>query len=71
MDISKWKSDSQNYCSKCNSDNIIELVWVLEGGEPVFQKFTGVTRCQDCDSRKHLKQKPSHLWEQQTSRERR
>jgi DNA-directed RNA polymerase subunit RPC12/RpoP len=67
MDISKWNNaDSLTYCNKCNADNIIRLVWVLEGVEPIIHNDTGITRCQDCNSKEHLKQKPFHLWEQQT-----
>ncbi len=55
MDISKWNNpDSLTYCSKCNSDNIVRLVWVLECSEPFIEKETGITQCKECNSKYHL-----------------
>ena len=66
MNIDKWNNpDSLTYCSKCNSDNIVRLVWVLECAEPLIEKSTGIIQCQDCNSKHHLKQKPNNLWEKQ------
>ena len=60
MDISKWNNgDCLIYCSKCNTDNIVRLVWILETAEPFVEKETGIIQCNDCNSKHHLKEKPS------------
>tara|TARA_Y100001963_G_scaffold139176_1_gene204740 strand:+ start:55 stop:264 length:210 start_codon:yes stop_codon:yes gene_type:complete len=68
MNISESKTDSLYYCNKCNTDNIVELAWISQGGEPTIYKQTNIIKCADCmekgiNSRNHIKEK---VWNYET-----
>ena len=48
MNISESKTDSLYYCNECNTDNIVELAWISQGGEPIIYKQTNIIKCVDC-----------------------
>ena len=68
MKINESKTDSLYYCNECNADNIVELTWINQGGEPIIHKCTNIIRCADCmekgiDSKDYIKEK---VWNYET-----